>query len=42
VNEPRRLGPCVGNMGKFICISLNYSDHAAESGMAVPREPIVS
>lgn len=41
VNEPVRLGPCVGKVGKFICIGLNYSDHAAESGMAVPREPII-
>ena len=36
-----RLGPCVGNVGKFICAGLNYSDHAAESGMAVPAEPII-
>jgi 2,4-diketo-3-deoxy-L-fuconate hydrolase len=36
-----RLGPCVGSVGKFICIGLNYSDHAAESGMPVPKEPIV-
>jgi 2,4-diketo-3-deoxy-L-fuconate hydrolase len=36
-----RLGPCVGSIGKFICIGLNYSDHAAESGMAVPPEPVV-
>ncbi len=36
-----RLGACVGNIGKFICIGLNYSDHAAESGMAVPPEPVV-
>ena len=36
-----RLGPCVGHVGKFICIGLNYSDHAAESGLAVPPEPIV-
>src|SRR5579862_724675 len=36
-----RLGPCVGVVGKFICIGLNYSDHAAESGMAVPAEPVV-
>ena len=36
-----RLGPCVGNVGKFICIGLNYSDHAAESGMQVPPEPVV-
>jgi 2-keto-4-pentenoate hydratase/2-oxohepta-3-ene-1,7-dioic acid hydratase in catechol pathway len=36
-----RLGPCVGGVGKFICIGLNYSDHAAESGMPVPVEPIL-
>lgn len=36
-----RLGPCVGSTGKFICIGLNYADHAAESGMAVPPEPVV-
>ncbi|GAC1521077.1 MAG: ureidoglycolate lyase [Collimonas sp.] len=36
-----RLGPCVGAVGKFICIGLNYSDHAAESGMEVPAEPVV-
>jgi 2-keto-4-pentenoate hydratase/2-oxohepta-3-ene-1,7-dioic acid hydratase in catechol pathway len=36
-----RIGACVGNVGKFICIGLNYSDHAAESGMAVPAEPVV-
>ena len=36
-----RLGPCVAGVGKFICIGLNYSDHAAESGMAVPAEPIL-
>ena len=36
-----RIGPCVGGVGKFICIGLNYSDHAAESGMAVPVEPVV-
>lgn len=36
-----RLGACVGKVGKFICIGLNYSDHAAESGMAVPEEPVV-
>jgi 2-keto-4-pentenoate hydratase/2-oxohepta-3-ene-1,7-dioic acid hydratase in catechol pathway len=38
--EPR-LGPCVGRVGKFVCAGLNYSDHAAESGMAIPVEPIV-
>ncbi|NBW25893.1 MAG: FAA hydrolase family protein [Betaproteobacteria bacterium] len=36
-----RLGPCVAGIGKFICIGLNYSDHAAESGMQVPPEPVV-
>jgi 2,4-didehydro-3-deoxy-L-rhamnonate hydrolase len=36
-----RIGPCVGQVGKFLCIGLNYSDHAAESGMVVPKEPIV-
>jgi len=36
-----RIGPCVSGVGKFICIGLNYSDHAAESGMAVPAEPVV-
>ena len=36
-----RLGPCVGQVGKFICIGLNYADHAAESGMALPEEPVV-
>jgi ureidoglycolate lyase len=36
-----RLGPCVGSVGKFVCIGLNYSDHAAESGMALPPEPVV-
>ena len=41
VNGTPRLGPCVGQVGKFICIGLNYSDHAAESGMPVPAEPIV-
>lgn len=41
VKSDVRLGPCVGQVGKFICIGLNYSDHAAESGMAVPREPVV-
>lgn len=36
-----RLGPCVGNIGKFICIGLNYADHAAESGMDIPPEPVI-
>jgi 2,4-diketo-3-deoxy-L-fuconate hydrolase len=36
-----RLGPCVGRVGKFLCIGLNYSDHAAETGATVPPEPIL-
>lgn len=36
-----RLGPCVAGTGKFICIGLNYADHAAEAGMEIPKEPIV-
>jgi 2-keto-4-pentenoate hydratase/2-oxohepta-3-ene-1,7-dioic acid hydratase in catechol pathway len=36
-----RIGPCVGGVGKFICIGLNYADHAAESGLKVPPEPII-
>ncbi len=36
-----RLGPCVGQVGKFICIGLNYADHAAEAGMDLPAEPII-
>jgi 2,4-didehydro-3-deoxy-L-rhamnonate hydrolase len=38
--EPRS-GPCVGAIGKFLCIGLNYADHAAESGATVPPEPVV-
>lgn len=37
----RRFGAAVGGVGKFICIGLNYSDHAAESGMTVPPEPVI-
>jgi len=36
-----RIGPCVGGVGKFICIGLNYSDHAKEAGMALPVEPVI-
>lgn len=36
-----RLGPCVGATGKFVCIGLNYADHAAESGLDVPPEPVI-
>jgi len=39
--EAERIGPCVGQVGKFICIGLNYSDHAAESGLEVPKEPVI-
>ena len=35
------IAPCLGKVGKFICAGLNYSDHAAETGMAVPKEPII-
>ena len=41
VPDHPRIGPCVGRVGKFICIELNYSDHAAEAGMKVPAEPVV-
>ena len=41
VDGATRLGPCVGGTGKFICIGLNYADHAAESGMKVPPEPVI-
>ena len=41
VSGAPRLGPCVGHTGKFICIGLNYSDHAAETGSKVPPEPII-
>jgi 2-keto-4-pentenoate hydratase/2-oxohepta-3-ene-1,7-dioic acid hydratase in catechol pathway len=36
-----RIGPCVGGIGKFMCIGLNYSDHAAETGAAIPEHPIL-
>ena len=41
VTGEARLGPCVGGSGKFLCIGLNYADHAAESGMDVPSEPVL-
>lgn len=41
VDKPVRFGPCVNKVGKFICIGLNYADHAAESGVPVPSEPVV-
>lgn len=41
VSGAPRLGPCVAGTGKFICIGLNYADHAAETGATVPPEPVV-
>jgi 2-keto-4-pentenoate hydratase/2-oxohepta-3-ene-1,7-dioic acid hydratase in catechol pathway len=41
VDGQTRLGPCVSGTGKFICIGLNYADHAAEAGMTVPPEPVI-
>ncbi len=41
VGEEQRFGPCVEGVGKFICIGLNYSDHAEETGQKVPPEPII-
>jgi 2-keto-4-pentenoate hydratase/2-oxohepta-3-ene-1,7-dioic acid hydratase in catechol pathway len=41
VRDNPRIGPCVGRVGNFIAIGLNYADHAAEAGLQVPREPII-
>ncbi|WP_110949625.1 fumarylacetoacetate hydrolase family protein [Pseudomonas bohemica] len=41
VKDNPRIGPCVAQVGKFICIGLNYADHAAETGADIPREPII-
>jgi len=41
VKGNQRLGPCVGQVGNFICIGLNYSDHCKESGMDIPSEPVI-
>jgi 2-keto-4-pentenoate hydratase/2-oxohepta-3-ene-1,7-dioic acid hydratase in catechol pathway len=41
VSASERLGACVAGTGKFICIGLNYSDHAAETGATVPPEPVI-
>jgi len=41
VPKQPRIGPCVGSVGKFVCIGLNYSDHAKEAGMALPIEPVI-
>ncbi len=41
VGTGERLGPCIGGVGKFICIGLNYSDHAEEAGLEIPAEPLI-
>ena len=41
VDGTPRLGPCVGRVGKFVCIGLNYADHAAETGAKIPDQPII-
>ncbi len=41
LSADERIGPCVGQVGKFICIGLNYADHAAETGAKIPEEPII-
>ncbi|MEX0628329.1 MAG: fumarylacetoacetate hydrolase family protein [Cucumibacter sp.] len=41
VAGPQRIGPCVGAVGKIICVGLNYADHAAEAGHVVPPEPLI-
>lgn len=41
LDKNSRIGPCVGQVGKFMCIGLNYADHAAETGAPIPAEPIL-
>jgi ureidoglycolate lyase len=41
LDQNQRIGPCIDQVGKFICVGLNYADHAAESGMQVPPEPVL-
>ncbi len=41
VRGEQRLGACVGHVGKFICVGLNYADHAAETGAEIPQEPVI-
>ena len=41
IDNSVRLGACINNVGKFICIGLNYADHAKEAGMKVPPEPVI-
>ena len=40
ISDDVRIGPCVGGVGKVVCVGLNFSDHAAESGMPIPEEPL--
>ncbi len=41
IGESERIGPCVAGVGKFVCVGLNYADHAAETGAALPAEPVL-
>jgi 2-keto-4-pentenoate hydratase/2-oxohepta-3-ene-1,7-dioic acid hydratase in catechol pathway len=41
VSQAERIGPCVGKVGNFIAIGLNYADHAAEAGLQLPKEPVI-
>lgn len=41
IDEPSRIGPCVGRVGKFVCAGLNYADHAREAGVKAPSEPVL-
>ena len=41
ISKDQRIGPCIKNPGKFVAIGLNYSDHAKETGLDAPKEPIV-
>jgi len=41
VSSDVRIGPCIGSVGKYVCIGLNYSDHAEEANMPIPSEPII-
>ncbi|MDE0951189.1 MAG: fumarylacetoacetate hydrolase family protein [Halioglobus sp.] len=41
ISSDQRIGACVGGIGKFVCIGLNFADHAEESGMSIPDEPVV-
>ncbi|MXZ80026.1 MAG: fumarylacetoacetate hydrolase family protein [Gammaproteobacteria bacterium] len=41
IDQPGRIGPCVGRVGKFVCVGLNYADHAREAGVKAPSEPVL-